>query len=96
MPTSVLEEQEDEVVQNRPPENICLDTALPRCRAYGASEQHLGHGGGVGGVAEASQRLLGVEERLGDFPFSLARGPGFEASLDAWKIAGHAARVSFF
>lgn len=52
--------------------------------------------GGVGGVAEASQRLLGVEERLGDFPFSLARGPGFEASLDAWKIAGHAARVSFF
>lgn len=45
MPTSVLEEQEDEVVQNRPPEDICLDTALPRCRACGASEQHLGHGG---------------------------------------------------
>lgn len=67
MPTSVLEEQEDEVVQNRPPENICLDTALPRCRAYGASEQHLGHGGGWGASLKLPSGCLEWKKGLATF-----------------------------
>ena len=63
---------------------------MPGLGSFSAAAWAWGEGG-----AEASRQLLGVEERLGDFPFSLARGPGFEASLDAWKIAGHAAQVSF-
>lgn len=38
MTMSVLKEQEEEVVPNHPPENICLDITLPRFWACEASE----------------------------------------------------------
>ena len=51
MTISMLEEQEEEVVQNHPPENIYLDITLPRFWVCEASEQLPGVGeeGGCGG-----------------------------------------------
>lgn len=90
---SVLEEQGEEVVSNRPPEHICLDITLPGFWACEASEQLPGVGEGV---LEVSQQLLGVEERFGHFPSTLAQDPGSKDSWDTWKIASHAARISLF
>ena len=50
----------------------------------------------MGEGLEVAQQLLGVEERFGNFPSTLAQDPGSEDSWDTWKIAGHAARVSLF
>ena len=43
----------------------------------------------VGEGLEVAQQLLEVEERVGNFPSTLAQDPGSEDSWDTWKIAGH-------
>lgn len=67
MTISVLEEQEEEVVQNHPPENIYLDVTLPRFWVCEASEQ-------LPGVEGWGGRLWGRALKLPNSCLELKKG----------------------
>ena len=81
----MLEEQEEEVVQNHPPENIYLDITLPRFWVCEASEQLPGVGGegGCGGGPWSCPTIAWSWRKVWQLSFYSGSGSRF------WRLLGY-------